>query len=44
VIQSSGAPGAQMIRIKDSTGKMHDLPAANLSRAKQRDPGLVVVQ
>jgi hypothetical protein len=41
--QGSGpAPG--MTRIRASDGSMHDLPTANLQRARQRDPNLQVVQ
>ncbi len=36
--------GAGMVRFKDSTGQLHDIPAANLEKAKQRDPGLQVQQ
>lgn len=32
------------VRIQDSTGQMHDIPAQNLEKAKQRDPGLKVIQ
>lgn len=42
--QGVGQGGAATVRIKDSTGKLHDIPAQNLAKAKQRDPGLQVVQ
>jgi hypothetical protein len=47
VLQSGGAtsPGAaRTVRVRDSSGRLHDLPAVNLAKAKQRDPGLQVVQ
>jgi len=32
-----------MVRFQDSQGGIHDIPAANLDKAKQRDPGLKVI-
>jgi len=39
-------PGGQSstVRIKASDGSIHELPSANLSKARQRDPGLKVIQ
>ena len=34
----------QMVRFQSSDGKLHDIPIENLSKAKQRDPGLQVIQ
>lgn len=41
----AAAPPAQgFTRIQASDGSVHDLPSQNLARARQRDPGLQVVQ
>jgi len=40
----NGGTGSGMVRFKDSQGGIHDIPAANLDKAKQRDPGLQVIQ
>ena len=40
----SGGPAQGYTRIQASDGSLHDLPSANLDRARQRDPGLKVVQ
>lgn len=34
---------AGTIRFRDSQGGVHDIPAANLEKARQRDPGLQVI-
>ena len=44
LLQSQVAGQPQTVRIKDSTGQLHDIPSQNLQKAKQRDPGLQVVQ
>lgn len=41
---SGGGTASGMVRFKDSQGGVHDIPAANLDKAKQRDPGLQVIQ
>jgi hypothetical protein len=38
-VQNSGG----MVTIRDSQGGMHQIPSASISKAKQRDPGLQVV-
>lgn len=40
---NSGGAASGMVRFKDSQGNMHDIPAANLGKAKERDPGLQVI-
>lgn len=37
-------PAAGMVRFQDSQGGLHDIPKANLDKARQRDPGLKVIQ
>jgi len=32
------------VRIQASDGSVHDIPQANLNKAKQRDPNLKVMQ
>lgn len=39
-----GGPTQGFTRIQASDGSMHDIPTANLDKAKQRDPNLKVVQ
>jgi hypothetical protein len=39
----AGAPAGGYVRIQASDGSLHDLPQANLDKARQRDPGLKVV-
>lgn len=41
---SNQSGGAGMIRFQDSQGGIHDIPASNLEKARQRDPGLKVIQ
>lgn len=38
------APAAGMVRFQDSQGGLHDIPKANLDKARQRDSGLKVIQ
>ncbi len=40
---TAGGMGPSTVRIKDSQGNLHDLPASSLQKARQRDPGLQVV-
>lgn len=42
-VPAQGAAGG-MVTIKASDGSMHRLPSSNLDKARQRDPGLQVVQ
>jgi hypothetical protein len=39
----AAAPGGGYVRIQASDGSLHDLPQSNLDKARQRDPGLKVV-
>lgn len=41
---SGSGQDATMVTIRDSQGGLHKIPAANFGKAKQRDPGLQVVQ
>lgn len=43
-LMSIPTPNSGMITIKASDGSMHRLPAVNLEKARQRDPGLQVMQ
>jgi hypothetical protein len=38
------SPAGDRVTFMDSDGQQHTIPAANLARARQRDPGLKVVQ
>lgn len=40
----SGGQQSGMIQFKDSQGNPHSIPAANLEKARQRDPGLQLIQ
>jgi len=40
----SNGPAQGYTRIKASDGSMHDLPTQNIGAARQRDPGLQVIQ
>lgn len=42
--QGGASPAAGMVRFQDSQGGLHDIPKANLDKARQRDPGLKVIQ
>ena len=42
--EGQSGPAAGMVRFQDSQGGMHDIPKANLDKARQRDPGLKVIQ
>lgn len=39
-----GGPQSGYVRIQASDGSLHDIPNQNLDRARQRDPGLKVMQ
>ena len=39
----AAAPAGGYVRIQASDGSLHDLPQSNLDKARQRDPGLKVV-
>jgi hypothetical protein len=43
-VEMGGGGEAGFTRIKASDGSLHDIPTDKMAAAKQRDPGLTVVQ